>query len=76
VAEAIAAEHAQADFIIFGPVFDTPGKHAVGLDALRSVTAAIHIPVIAIGGITHANSEQVMEAGAAGIAAIRLFQSL
>src|SRR5262249_27533649 len=76
VAEAIAAEQARADFVIFGPVFDTPGKQAVGLEALRSVTAAVHIPVIAIGGITHANSSQVMETGAAGIAAIRLFQSL
>src|SRR5262245_2543312 len=76
VVEAIAAEQAQADFVIFGPVFDTPGKQAVGLEALRSVTAAVHIPVIAIGGITNSNSAQIMESGAAGIAAIRSFQSL
>jgi thiamine-phosphate pyrophosphorylase len=74
VAEAIAAEQAQADFIVFGPIFETPGKQAVGLEALRSVTAAVHIPVLAIGGITHANSKHVVEAGAAGVAAIRLFQ--
>jgi thiamine-phosphate pyrophosphorylase len=72
--EAVAAEHAQADFIIFGPIFDTPGKQAVGLEALRSVTSAVHIPVLAIGGITHSNAGQIIEAGAAGIAAIRLFQ--
>jgi thiamine-phosphate pyrophosphorylase len=75
VAEAIAAEKAQADFVIFGPIFETPGKRAVGVEALRSVTAAVHIPVIAVGGITDSNSGQVMVAGAAGIAAIRLFQS-
>jgi thiamine-phosphate pyrophosphorylase len=75
IPEAIAAEQAQADFVIFGPIFDTPGKHAVGLDALRSVTAAVHISVIAIGGITNSNSGQIMEAGASGIAGIRLFQA-
>ena len=75
IPEAIAAEQAQADFIIFGPIFDTPGKHAVGLEALRSVTAAVHIPVLAIGGITNSNSGQIMEAGASGIAGIRLFQA-
>jgi Thiamine monophosphate synthase len=76
VAQAIAAEKAQADFVIFGPIFNTPGKQAVGLEALRSVTSAVHIPVIAIGGITNDNSARIMETGAAGIAGIRLFQSL
>ena len=75
VAEALAAQEAQADFVIFGPIFDTPGKQAVGVEALRFVTAAVHIPVLAIGGIRDSNSDEVMAAGAAGIAAIRLFQA-
>jgi thiamine-phosphate pyrophosphorylase len=73
VEEALAAERAEADFVVFGPVFDTPGKTAVGLDALRRVAAAVRIPVLAIGGITAANTPDVLDAGAAGIAAIRLF---
>ena len=72
--EAIAAQSAGADFVVFGPIFDTPGKEAVGLDPLRKVTAAVKIPVLAIGGITNQNSPQVVAAGAAGIAGIRLFQ--
>ena len=72
--EALAAQMANADFVVFGPIFDTPGKDAVGLEPLRLVTAAIKIPVLAIGGITKENSGDVLAAGAAGIAAIRLFQ--
>ena len=74
VEEAVHAERAGADFVIFGPVFETPGKTPVGIDALRSVAAAVRIPVLAIGGITNENTQQVLNAGAAGIAAIRLFQ--
>jgi len=72
--EAIEAEKAHPDFIIFGPVFDTPGKKPVGLNVLRDVTAKIHVPVLAIGGITRDNATQITEAGAAGFAAIRMFQ--
>jgi thiamine-phosphate diphosphorylase len=72
--EALQAERADADFAIFGPVFDTPGKSPVGLDALRRVCAAVRVPVLAIGGITLENTSEVLDAGASGIAAIRLFQ--
>ena len=72
--EAIAAEKAHADFIVFGPIFDTPGKNAIGLDPLREVAAAVRIPVLAIGGITKTNAQQILSSGAAGIAGIRLFQ--
>jgi thiamine-phosphate pyrophosphorylase len=74
VEESVTAEKAGADFVVFGPVFETPGKTSVGLKALRHVTAAVKIPVLAIGGITEANTTEVLDAGAAGIAAIRMFQ--
>lgn len=74
LSEAVEAQKANADFIVFGPVFDSPGKTAVGLEPLKEVVSAVRIPVLAIGGITAANTDKVIEAGAAGIAGIRLFQ--
>ena len=65
-----------ADFVVFAPVFEKhgmPQARAAGLDALRN--ACSHsIPVIALGGVTLENAPRCMEAGAAGIAGIRLFQ--
>jgi thiamine-phosphate pyrophosphorylase len=74
-AEAIEAEKAHADFVVFGPVFESPGKTAVGLEPLRSVVSSVRIPVLAIGGVTTSNAEQILSTGAAGIAGIRLFQT-
>jgi len=65
-----------ADFVVFAPVFekkDSPGQTAAGIDALRRACQAA-IPVLALGGVTLANWRSCLEAGAAGIAAIRLFQ--
>ena len=65
------------DYLLFGTVFysdSKPGDHPVaGLGALREVCAAASLPVIAIGGINPERAGQVMEAGAAGIAAISFF---
>jgi len=65
-----------ATFAVFGPVFekrDNPATMPVGLDALRNA-AKEPIPVLALGGITLANAKSCLDAGASGIAAIRLFQ--
>jgi len=75
VEEALDAQKAGADFIVFGPIFDSPGKSAIGLAPLKKVAASVTIPVLAIGGISAANAGEVLNAGAAGIAGIRLFQS-
>ena len=72
--EALQAEQDGADFVFFGPVFETPGKSPVGLAALSEVARGVRIPVLAIGGITLENAAHAVEAGASGIAAIRLFQ--
>lgn len=73
-----AAEQGGADYIFFGPVFATPTKATYGapqgLTRLTEVCRAASIPVLAIGGITLQNSSACISAGAAGIAAIRLFQ--
>jgi thiamine-phosphate pyrophosphorylase len=74
IEEAVQAERDSVDYIIYGPVFETPGKRAVGIDALRRFAQSVKIPVLAIGGITSDNAAAAIEAGAAGIAAIRMFQ--
>lgn len=78
VAEVQAAEAAGASYAIFGPVFDTPSKRAFGspqgIAKLAAACIAARIPVIAIGGIDEGNAAECLRAGAAGIAAIRLFQ--
>ena len=65
-----------ADFAVFAPVFekkDARGVPSSGLGALREACRA-GIPVLALGGITLENAQSCFDAGAAGIAAIRLFQ--
>jgi thiamine-phosphate pyrophosphorylase len=73
-----SAERDGADYVFFGPVFATPSKAVYGapqgLERLAEVSAAVSIPVIAIGGITLENAAGCLRAGAAGLAAIRLFQ--
>jgi thiamine-phosphate pyrophosphorylase len=77
LAEAREAEDGGANFVVFGPVFETESKriygNPVGVAALRQVTGNLRIPVLAIGGIKLTNYLQVREAGAQGIAAISLF---
>lgn len=63
-----------ADFALLGPVFSSPGKGPpIGLGVLKEA-ARESVPVLALGGITLENARACMDAGAAGIAAIRLFE--
>jgi thiamine-phosphate pyrophosphorylase len=66
-----------ADYLIFGPVFATsshPGRSPAGMAALSEVTAAVTIPVLAIGGVDAERAKACREAGAAGFAAIGYFR--
>lgn len=76
--EAIAAARDGADYLFFGPVFATPSKQSYGppqgTRMLAEVCRAVEVPVLAIGGITEENAAECLRAGAAGMAAIRLFQ--
>jgi len=83
-AEVASAEAHGADFAVFAPVFEKLKRgeksgtvNHEGLEQLRRIchrADAAHMPVLALGGITLENARQCIEAGAAGVAAIRLFQ--
>ena len=65
---------ANAAFVTFGPVFESPGKgDGRGLEALAAA-CRLGKPVYALGGVTWDNAALCIDAGAEGIAGIRLFQ--
>lgn len=76
--DAVKAEMDGADYVLLGPIFDTPSKRQygppLGLNKLSEVAKRIRIPVLALGGITVERVRPCLKAGARGIAAIRLFQ--
>lgn len=77
VEEVEAALREGADYVTFGPVYPTPSKERYGpprgLDELARA-ARLPIPVYALGGVTLSRFGEVAEAGAAGVAGIRIFQ--
>ena len=88
-ADILSAEAHGADFVVYAPVFEKQGTSAkaVGLEGLRLACGRIAthdkkveagfasgLPILALGGVTLENARDCVAAGAAGIAAIRLFQ--
>lgn len=75
--EAIEASLQGADYVLLSPIYDTPSKREygapLGLDPLLTATSAATCPVLALGGIDLQNYQDVLHAGASGLAAIRLF---
>lgn len=78
LAEIEAAQQQDADFAAFSPIFYSPGKgEPKGLDELqKACETAQNFPVIALGGIDETNYKTVLNAGAAGFAAIRFLNSV
>ena len=76
--EALAAESSRADYVLLGPIFETASKLSygppLGLAKLKEVANRVKIPVLALGGITVDRVKPCLDAGAAGIAGISLFQ--
>jgi thiamine-phosphate diphosphorylase len=74
VEQAQEAERNGADYIGFGPMFGTTTKDtgyaARGLDMLRQIRGVVKLPIVAIGGITEQNVQQVWQAGADSAAII------
>ena len=73
VEDVARAAEESADLAIFAPVFEKKGGRPTGLNALRAACRQ-RIPVIALGGVSLENAASCEEAGAAGVAGIRLFQ--
>lgn len=74
LSEAREAQRMGADFITFGPVYETPSKAnygpPVGVEALRAVCTEIELPVFALGGVKTSHLDEILSAGAAGVAMI------
>jgi len=73
VARAVAAEHDGADYVAFGTPFPSPTKTKrtdISLEIFRQAKQQVKVPVFAIGGITLDNAQQVIDAGADGIAVV------
>lgn len=73
VEEALAAQAAGADYLGVGAVFPTSTKAdagSVSYDTLRAISAAVEIPVAAIGGITPDNLRALNGSGAEGVAVV------
>jgi thiamine-phosphate pyrophosphorylase len=72
--EARQAQKDGADYLFFGPVFETPGKTVYGApqgpDALRKIVEAVRIPVWAIGGVNPETAALLRGIPIAGVAAI------
>jgi thiamine-phosphate pyrophosphorylase len=72
--DAVDAELKGADWVTYGPVYDTPSKRQYGapqgLERLATVARGLRIPVVAIGGITPERVKEVRAAGARGVAVI------
>jgi thiamine-phosphate pyrophosphorylase len=68
------AEDDGADFVVLGPIFDTPSKRAfgnpLGMEVLQNVCRTSRGPIFAIGGITPRQVPAIMASGAYGIAVI------
>lgn len=70
---AINAEKSGVDYLIVGTIFPSnshPGFTASGVDLIKNITSSVSIPVLGIGGITHKNSDSVINNGAFGVAVI------
>ena len=71
---AVAAERHGADFVVLGPMYDTPSKREygapLGLQVLEQAARAVTIPIFAIGGMTASRTREMLQAGAFGVAVL------
>ena len=74
VEEGLLAQSQGADYIVLGPIYETPSKQMfgppLGIHTLEKVCSLVRIPIIGIGGVTAARAREMRRAGAFGAAVI------
>jgi thiamine-phosphate pyrophosphorylase len=74
VEEAVQAESQGADYIVLGPIYETPSKQIfgppLGIRTLERACRLVRIPLIGIGGVTASRAREMRSAGAFGVAVI------
>lgn len=74
VEQALKAVEGGADYLGIGPIYPTATKpdagKALGIARLKEVRESVNIPIVTIGGINENNLEEVLRAGADGVAVI------
>jgi thiamine-phosphate pyrophosphorylase len=74
VEEAVQAESQGADYIILGPIYETPSKQMfgppLGIQTLEAACRIVRAPIIGIGGVTAVRAREMRRAGAFGVAVI------
>ena len=74
VEEVVSAQSQGADYIVLGPIYETPSKQTfgppLGIHTLEKACRLVRIPIIGIGGVTAARAREMRRAGAFGVAVI------
>ena len=74
VEEAVQVESQGADYIVLGPIYETPSKQMfgppLGIHTLEKACRLVRLPIIGIGGVTAARAREMRRAGAFGVAVI------
>lgn len=74
VEEAVQVESQGADYIVLGPIYETPSKQMfgppLGIHTLERACRLVRLPIIGIGGVTAARAREMRRAGAFGVAVI------
>jgi thiamine-phosphate pyrophosphorylase len=74
VEEVLSAQSQGADYIVLGPIYETPSKQMfgppLGIHTLEKACRLVRIPIIGIGGVTTARAREMRRAGAFGVAVI------
>jgi len=72
--EAVQVESQGADYIVLGPIYETPSKQMfgppLGIHTLERACRLVRLPIIGIGGVTAARAREMRRAGAFGVAVI------
>jgi thiamine-phosphate pyrophosphorylase len=74
VEEVVRAEAEGADYVVLGPIYETPSKTiygaSLGVRTLEEACRLVRVPIIGIGGVTATRVEEIRRAGAFGVAVV------